>query len=104
MLANYLKIGSRVLLKNKGYSLIHLVGLSMGIGACMMVATLVLDSLSYDKQWTRGKDIYRIVTVNHMGEGLNERVPSSMANLAAELQKNYPEWKHIPHYPLGLCI
>jgi putative ABC transport system permease protein len=91
MLTNYFKIGSRVLIKNKGYSFIHLVGLSIGLWACMTVATVVIDSLSYDKQWTRSNDIYRIVTVDKRGEGIFERNASSMASLAPELQKNYPE-------------
>ncbi|NIJ52226.1 ABC transporter permease [Dyadobacter arcticus] len=91
MLANYFKIGSRVLIKNRGYSFIHLVGLSIGLWACMMVATVVIDSLSYDRQWTRSKDLYRIVTVNKRGEGLYERASSSMLSLAPELMKNYPE-------------
>jgi putative ABC transport system permease protein len=91
MLRNYFKIGSRVLLKNSSYSLIHLTGLSIGLWACMMVATVVIDSLSYDKQWSRKDDIYRIVTVSKKGSDLMERSTSSPENLAPELQKNYPE-------------
>lgn len=91
MLGNYFKIGSRVLIKNKGYSFIHLVGLSIGLWACMMVATVVIDSLSYDKQWARSKDLYRIVTVDKRGEGLYERGSYSNSSLAPELKKNYPE-------------
>jgi putative ABC transport system permease protein len=39
----------------------------------MMVATVVIDSLSYDRQWRRKDDIYRIVSVNKMGGDLLER-------------------------------
>ena len=39
----------------------------------MLVATVVMDDLSYDKQWSRGNDLYRIISVNKMGEGLNDR-------------------------------
>lgn len=91
MLRNYFKIGSRVLLKNSGYSLIHLTGLSIGLWACMMVATVVIDSLSYDRQWSRTDDIYRIVTRNRMGTDISERNSSSPIGLAPELQKNYAE-------------
>jgi putative ABC transport system permease protein len=91
MLRNYFKIGSRVLLKNSSYSLIHLTGLSIGLWACMMVATVVIDSLSYDRQWSHANDIYRIVSVNKMGADLVERSNSSPANLAPELQKMYAE-------------
>ncbi|SEI38761.1 putative ABC transport system permease protein [Dyadobacter koreensis] len=91
MLGNYFKIGSRVLIKNKGYSFIHLVGLTIGLWACMMVATVVIDSLSYDKQWARSNDLYRIVTIDKRGEGMYERGSYSNSSLAAELKKNYPE-------------
>lgn len=91
MLRNYFKIGSRVLLKNSGYSLIHLTGLSIGLWACMMVATVVIDSLSYDRQWSRKDDIYRIVTKNRMGTDISERNSSSPIGLAPELQENYAE-------------
>jgi putative ABC transport system permease protein len=91
MIRNYFKIGSRVLLKNKGYSFIHLTGLSIGLWACMMVATVVMDSLSYDKKWSHANDIYRIVSVNKAGAGLQERISSSPQLLAPELVKIYPE-------------
>ncbi|OJV13639.1 MAG: hypothetical protein BGO21_04950 [Dyadobacter sp. 50-39] len=91
MLRNYFKIGSRVLVKNRGYSLIHLTGLSIGLWACMMVATVVIDSLSYDRQWTRKDDIYRIVSVNKMGQGISERNSSSPMGLAPELKTHYAE-------------
>ncbi len=91
MLRNYFKIGSRVLVKNRGYSLIHLTGLSIGLWACMMVATVVIDSLSYDRQWSRKDDIYRIVSVNKMGQGISERNSSSPMGLAPELKTHYAE-------------
>lgn len=101
MLRNYFKIGSRVLVKNSGYSLIHLTGLSIGLWACLMVATVVIDSLSYDRQWSRKDDIYRIVTVNKMGGGLFERHISSPSFLAPALQKMYAEaqsWSSVDSY------
>ncbi len=103
MLRNYFKIGLRVLVKNRGYSLIHLTGLSIGLWACMMVATVVIDSLSYDRQWSRKDDIYRIVMVNKMGGNLVERHTSSPASLAPELQKMFAEvetWSSVGSYNL----
>lgn len=91
ILSSYFKIGSRVLLKNRGYSLIHITGLAIGLWACMMVATVVIDSLSYDRQWSRTDDIYRIVGINDRGSSLLERSASSPAPLAQELMRNYPE-------------
>ncbi|MHA4738016.1 permease prefix domain 2-containing transporter [Dyadobacter sp. MSC1_007] len=91
ILSNYFKIGSRVLVKNRAYSLIHITGLAIGLWACMMVATVVIDSLSYDRQWSRADNIYRILGVNNRGNSLLERSASSPAPLAQELMRNYPE-------------
>ncbi|WP_428663227.1 permease prefix domain 2-containing transporter [Runella sp.] len=94
MLINYFKIAARTLFKNKSYSLIHVTGLSIGLWACLMVASVVLNDLSYDRQWSRKDDMYRIISVNKMGEGLYDRFPSSFAGLAPRLKKDYPEVEH----------
>ena len=101
MLKNYLKIAFRNLLRNKGYSFIQILGLSIGLAACMMIATVVVDDLSYDKTWSRSKDIYRIISVNKMGEGLNERIASSFAGLAPQLKRNYPEVESYAQFYTG---
>jgi putative ABC transport system permease protein len=101
MILNYCKVGSRILWKNKTYSLIHLTGLSIGLWACMMVATVVIDSISYDKNWTKGNEIYRIVSVNSRGEGLSERSVSSPSGLPVELRKNYPEVESFSTFSTG---
>lgn len=91
MLKNYFTIAWRNLWRNKVYSLINIIGLTIGLSACLLVATVVIDDLSYDRQWTRVNDLYRIVSVNKMGEGLYDRFGSSFAGLAPELKKSYPE-------------
>lgn len=101
MIENYFKISSRVLLKNKGYSLIHLIGLSVGLWACMMVGTVVIDALSYDRQWTRSQDIYRITTINKRGTELFERQASSASVLAPELVRIYPEVETYSSFSVG---
>lgn len=91
MFKNYLTTAIKALSKNRIYAFINIIGLTIGLWACMLVATVVIDDLSYDKQWSRTNDLYRIVSVNKMGEGLYDRIPSSFAGLAPELKKNYPE-------------
>lgn len=107
MLRNYFKIGSRVLVKNGSYSLIHLTGLSIGLWACMMVATVVIDSLSYDRQWSRKNDIYRVLSLNKMGAGLFNKHEGSPSSLPAELEKRFPEvesWCSFSHKELQFKI
>ncbi|WP_439474766.1 ABC transporter permease [Algoriphagus formosus] len=48
MFKNYLKIAFRNLRKNKIYSIINILGLSLGITASLLIVIFVLDELSYD--------------------------------------------------------
>lgn len=57
----------------------------------MVVATVVIDDLSYDRQWSKGEDLYRIISVNKIGNGLYDRSASSFAGLGTKLKTDYPE-------------
>ena len=106
MLKNYIKTAFRTISKNRVYSFINILGLTIGLWACMIVATIVIDDLSYDRQWSRANDLYRIVTVNKMGDGLYNRSGSSWAGLPPELEKNYPEvfFSTTVHRKRHLCM
>ena len=49
MLENYVKIALRNLRKYKGYSLINVFGLALGIACCLLIFLYVRDELSYDR-------------------------------------------------------
>jgi len=91
MLRNYYKTALRVFNKNRLYSFITILGLTTGLWACLVVATIVLDDWSYDKQWSKSSDLYRVIAINKMGEGLNEKSNYSLLALGPELKKIYPE-------------
>ena len=60
MLKNYITIAINNLLKNKLYSAINIVGLAIGLAACIIIALYVRDQTSYDKQWKDSDRIYRV--------------------------------------------
>ena len=91
MIKNYFKIAWRNMKKNKVYSSINIIGLTLGLCSCMLVATVVIDDLSYDKQWSNHKKMYRIVTVNKMGDGLFDKFTSSFTGLSNKLRTDFPE-------------
>jgi putative ABC transport system permease protein len=61
MFKNYLKIAIRNLLKNKIYSGITILGLSLGFICCMLIMLQVRDELSYDKFIPNHEQIHRVV-------------------------------------------
>ena len=62
MYSNYLKIAFRNLVKNKVYSLINIVGLSIGLTAAILILLYVKDEVSYDRFHTKSPNIYRVVS------------------------------------------
>ena len=60
MLKNYLKTALRNILKYKVYSLINVLGLTIGITSFMFILLWVQDELSYDKFYANSDRIYRI--------------------------------------------
>ncbi len=63
MLKNYFKIAVRNLLKYKGYSLINIGGLAIGIACCLLIALWVVHELSYDRFHANAQQIYRVAEI-----------------------------------------
>ncbi|MEO1051544.1 MAG: ABC transporter permease [Bacteroidota bacterium] len=61
MLKSYIKIGFRSLSKNKAFSIINIMGLSIGVAACLLILQYVSFELGFDRFHENGQDIYRVV-------------------------------------------
>ena len=60
MIKNYFIVAIRNLIRQKGYFLINLSGLTIGLTACLLIAFYVVDELGYDKFHEKGNRIYRV--------------------------------------------
>ena len=60
MYKNYLKVTLKNLLSNKVFSAINILGLTIGMAACMLIILFVQDELSYDKFNSKADRIYRL--------------------------------------------
>ncbi|WP_072876373.1 ABC transporter permease [Flagellimonas taeanensis] len=58
MIKNYLKIAWRNLVRSKVYSSINIVGLSLGLAACMLIVLYIGHEYSYDKFHENADNIY----------------------------------------------
>jgi len=67
MLRNYLKVSWRNLKRDKSYSLINILGLSIGIAACIVISLYIIDELSYDKFHEKSDRIYRMYVDGQFG-------------------------------------
>ncbi|MFY8046004.1 MAG: ABC transporter permease, partial [Chitinophagaceae bacterium] len=68
MIYNYLKIAYRNLLRRKGFATINILGLSIGIAACILLFSVVSYELGYDTFQRNYENIYRVVTLEKSEE------------------------------------
>ena len=73
MLQNYLKIALRNLLRNKVYSFINILGLAIGVSACLVIFLLVSFELSFDNFHPDRERIYRITSGFKNPDGTTNR-------------------------------
>ncbi|MFC2151817.1 ABC transporter permease [Bacteroidota bacterium] len=60
MLRNFFKVSIRNLIRNKTYSFINIMGLSIGMACSILIFLFIIDELSYDKYHNNSENIYRI--------------------------------------------
>lgn len=71
MLRNYLKIAIRNVLRHKGYAVLNVAGLAIGIGASILIYLVVTYELSYDKYHSKRDKIYQVVTQDKNQDGIS---------------------------------
>ncbi len=90
MLVNFFKTAFRVLLRQRGYALLNLVGLTIGLVAFVFIYLYVQNEISYDKSWKDYHQIYR-VTAEIKANGKSEKIALTPFMTGAFLKKNFPE-------------
>ncbi len=91
MLKNYLKIAFRNLWKQKIYSFINILGLAVGMAACLLIYLFIDHELRFDRIHPKGENIYRLNEVQSF-EGISpQRVALSMYPMGPALKATYPE-------------
>lgn len=90
MFINYLKTAVRNLFKRKGYSLINIAGLAIGIATCLLILMFVNDELSYDSFNNKADRIYRVAAAFMQG-GKNFNVAVIAPPVAQALIDECPE-------------
>jgi putative ABC transport system permease protein len=91
MLKNYFKSGWRNLIRNKGYSIINIGGLALGLAAGIFVIQYARIEGSYDRIHDSADLIYRVST-SRLKEGVEIRLyASTFAGVGPALRDEFPE-------------
>lgn len=91
-----LKIALRNLWKNKTSSFINVIGLSIGLAACLMLLLYVTYELNFDKQGKNSENLYTVMT-NIPGDNgkISNTFEGSTTALGPLLKAEIPEIKHL---------
>ena len=90
MFKNYLKSAWRNIQRNKGYSLINVIGLAFGIASCIVVSLFISHELSIDAYHTKGDRIVKLCAHVQIG-GTEFKHSSSNGVASGYLKEHYPE-------------
>ncbi|MDE3212777.1 MAG: ABC transporter permease, partial [Bacteroidota bacterium] len=90
MIRNYLKIAWRNLMKNKIFSFINILGLSVGLSCCMLITLYIVNETSYDRYQKNAENIYLLGT-EFVGLGNFNKMATTPAAMGETMKQVFPE-------------
>ena len=90
MLNNYIKIAFRKIFRHKGYTLINILGLSVGLTVSLLILLWIQDEMKMDRFHLDGNRIYRVLA-NLEDNGIIDTWQSTPYPLIKTLTSDYPE-------------
>ncbi len=97
MLKNYLKIAARSLTKNKVYTFINVLGLSLGLFGSLVIFQFVKFHLLTDSHHHNSKSIYRVVMNLHLDDGSIEHEKGSPYILHEALKNDFSSVQNVAY-------
>ncbi|MBA2919649.1 FtsX-like permease family protein [Sphingomonas sp. MAH-20] len=92
MWRNYLTVGLRSLMKNRTYAFINILGLAIGMAACLMILLFVRYEFSYDKWLPDSENVYQVQTYfKNPDSGELSYGQMSTYTSEAALRKDFPQ-------------
>jgi len=91
MIKNFLMVAFRNLWKTKLFSFINILGLSIGMTACLLILTFVQFEQSYDSFHSRSDEIYRLRYERASETGEAVKFASCCPPAAPRLRERFPE-------------
>jgi putative ABC transport system permease protein len=96
MLKNYFKIAYRNLYNQKGFALINIIGLAIGMTCCLLIFQFVVFEYSFDKFHDNKEQLYRVLQAYAKeGEPMGSGHAFTAQALAPALKNDVPEVANI---------
>ncbi|MDR7131863.1 ABC-type antimicrobial peptide transport system permease subunit [Algoriphagus sp. 4150] len=91
MIKNYLKTSLRNLYRHKGYTLINILGLGVGLATCMLILLWAMDEWKYDGFHDKSDRIYSVLINNTYPDGEIKTHGATPSILAEAIEEEIPE-------------
>lgn len=95
MLRSYIKTALRSLWRKKTFSVLNILGLSVGLGAALVLFLLIRYELSYDTYHTKLSRIYRVTSAYSEGPEGNHFFQGVPVPLAPALRQDFPQLEKV---------
>ena len=88
MLRNYFLVTLRNMVRNKLFTLINILGISVSLACCILLFSYATRELGYDRQ---NENVYRLTTEISQKDGQVFKLGSSSVPIAPSMQQEIPE-------------
>ena len=104
MLQHYLKSAVRALFKNKRFALVNMLGLAIGMGACLMLLEYVSFEKSFDGFHENADRIYRVVNHRFKNGEPVQLGTITYPRVGYQMQEDFPEVERASRVAPGLSM
>ncbi len=102
MILSYIQTALRNFFKHKGYTLLNIIGLSLGMVASLFIWQYVKYERSYDTFHSKAQDIYRIQYNQYQAGKLRFECAAAVPAVGPALKTNFPEVRQFARlYPVS---
>ena len=91
MFRNFLKVALRNLARRKGYALLNVLGLALGIACCLVIFEYVAYERSYDRFEPNAARLYRVQDEDYQAGRMILPCAAAMPGVAAGMMQEFPE-------------
>ncbi|MCG8330665.1 MAG: ABC transporter permease [Chitinophagales bacterium] len=91
MILNHLKISFRSLWKNKRYSVLNILGLSLAMTTCLLLMQYVGYELSFDRFHSKADSIYRVINDRFQNGERVQKGTITYPTIGPVMTEEYPE-------------
>ena len=91
MIKNYLTIAYRNLLRNKIFSIINILGLAVGMTACLIIVQYVRFEKSYDNFHEHSDNLYRVTMDRYVNGNFKFKSAKTYPAIAPRLKEDFHE-------------